>query len=132
MCQHLFSPPKTPQTVQSQKKTQDLHPKCACDFSHPHPKQLQEQEAAHTIEKKSIFGYLIILVRCHSNEFGFGEQVGPKCTIRKFQDVIGSDNVKPGLVFMHGVQYSLQGQGGETHIKKGLSGTKRILGPLPG
>lgn len=37
-----------------------------------------------TIKKKSDFGYLIILVCGHSDEFGFGEQVRPKSTIRKF------------------------------------------------
>lgn len=101
-------------------------------LSPPHPKQFKGQEKNITIKKKSIFGYLIILICCHRDEFGFGEQVCPKCTIRKFQDVIGSDDVKPGLVFVHRVQYSLQGQGGETHIKKGFRGTNRILEPLPG
>lgn len=76
------------------------------------------------MKKESAVGYLIVLVCCHSDEFGFGEQVRPKCTIRKFQDVIGSHNVEPGLIFVHGVQYGLQGQGGETHIKKGFSRTK--------
>lgn len=63
------------------------------------------------MKKQRAFGYLIILVCRHSDEFGLREQVRPKCTIGKFQDVIGSHNVEPGLVFVHGVQYSLRGGG---------------------
>lgn len=41
--------------------------------------------------------------------------------------------MKSGLVFVHGVEYSLQGQVGERDTaKRVLSGISRVLGPLPG
>lgn len=106
-------PPKARLIVKSQKKTQDPPPpsQFSCDFlSHPHAKQLKGQETFK--ERGTCFDHLIILVGRHSDEFGFGEQVRPKCTVWKFQDVIGSHDMKSGLVFVHGVQYSLQGRGG--------------------
>lgn len=52
-------------------------------------------------------GYLVILVGSHGNEFRFREQVCAKCTIRQLQNIIGSDDVEPGLVLMHRVEYGL-------------------------
>lgn len=117
--------PKTSKEGQITKGNSDSHPNflnSLATFS-TSPKQLKVEEKNIPVKKKTFFGHLIILVCRHSDEFSFGEQVCPKCTIRKFQDVIGSHNVEPGLVFVHGVQYSLQGQGGgETHINKDLGG----------
>ena len=50
------------------------------------------------------------MVRRYGDELGFLEDVRPKRRVGQFEDVVGSDEVKPGLVFVHGVEYRLQGK----------------------
>lgn len=52
--------------------------------------------------------YLFVLIGRHGDEFRLLENVTPERRIRKFQDVIGSHEVKPRLILVHRVQYRLQ------------------------
>ena len=52
--------------------------------------------------------YLFILVGCDGNEFGLFKHVGPKRTVRKFQDVVCPYEMKSRLVLVHRVEDSLK------------------------
>lgn len=52
--------------------------------------------------------YLVVLIGCDSDEVSLGKDVGPEGTVWKFQNVVGSHDMKPGLVFVHGVQNRLK------------------------
>ncbi len=58
----------------------------------------------------SIIGevYLFVLIGGDSHKAGLLEHVCPEGTVRKLQDVIGLDEVKARLVFVHGVQDRLE------------------------
>lgn len=45
--------------------------------------------------------YLFILIRSDSNELRLREDVSPEGAVGKLHYVVGSYNMKPGLVFMH-------------------------------
>lgn len=51
--------------------------------------------------------YLFVLIGRHGDEFRLLENVTPERRVRKFQDVIGSHEVKPRLILVHRVQYRL-------------------------
>lgn len=51
--------------------------------------------------------YLFILIGRYSDEFRLLENVTPERRIRKFQDIVGSHEVKPRLILVHRVQYRL-------------------------
>lgn len=53
-------------------------------------------------------GYLFILIRSDSDELRLRENVGPEGAERKLHYVVGSDDVKSGLVFMHRIQNCLE------------------------
>ena len=45
--------------------------------------------------------YLFILIRSDSDKLRLRENVSPEGAVRKLHYVVGSHNMKPGLVFMH-------------------------------
>ncbi len=47
--------------------------------------------------------HLFVLVCRHSNKFCLRKQIGFECAVRKFDDVVGSNDMKPRLIFVHGV-----------------------------
>ncbi len=47
--------------------------------------------------------HLIVLVGRDSNEIRLREHVGPERAVGQLQYVVGSHDVKPGLVFVHGI-----------------------------
>ena len=51
---------------------------------------------------------LFILISRHANELGLFEDIRPEGGVGQLEDVVGPDEVEPGLVLVHGVQYSLQ------------------------
>lgn len=56
----------------------------------------------------NICAYLVILIRSHGNEIRFRENISPEGTVREFENIVGPHNVKPRLIFVHRVKYSLQ------------------------
>lgn len=52
--------------------------------------------------------YLLVLVGCDCHELGLREDVGPEGAAGELQHVVGLDDVKSGLVSVHGVQDGLQ------------------------
>lgn len=52
--------------------------------------------------------YLVILISSHGNEIRFGENISPEGTVRELENIVGPHNVKPRLIFVHGVKYGLQ------------------------
>ena len=58
--------------------------------------------------KNPFLSNLFVLVCSDSDEFGFFEYEGFEGTIWKLHDVITSDEVESGLVFLHGVQDCLR------------------------
>ena len=52
--------------------------------------------------------YLVVLIRSHGNEIRFRENIRPEGAVRELENVVGAHNVKPRLVFVHGVQNGLQ------------------------
>lgn len=56
----------------------------------------------------SKLAHLFVLVGGHGDEFRLLENVTPERRVRKFQDVVGSYEVKPRLILVHRVQYRLQ------------------------
>lgn len=58
--------------------------------------------------RKPEVAYLLVLIGRHGDEFRLLENVTPERRIRKFQDIIGSHEVKPRLILVHRVQYRLQ------------------------
>ena len=57
---------------------------------------------------------LFILISRHADELGLFEDVRPEGGVGQLEDVVGADQVEPGLVLVHGVQDGLQ-------LNKGLS-----------
>lgn len=51
--------------------------------------------------------HLFILVGSHSYEFRFLENITPERGVWELEDVVGPDEMKPRLVFVHGIQYRL-------------------------
>lgn len=51
--------------------------------------------------------YLLVLVGGDGDELGLFEHVRAKRGVRKLEDVVGSHQVEPRLVLVHGVQYRL-------------------------
>lgn len=54
-----------------------------------------------------MIAYLLILIGRHGDEFRLLENITPEGRIGKFQDVIGSHEMKPRLILVHRVQYRL-------------------------
>lgn len=48
-------------------------------------------------------GHLFVLVCCHSDKFSLRKHVCFECAVGKFEDVVGSNDMKPRLIFVHGV-----------------------------
>lgn len=48
---------------------------------------------------------LFILISRHANELGLFEDIGPEGGVRQLKDVVGPDQVKSWLIFVHRVQY---------------------------
>ena len=57
---------------------------------------------------------LFILISRHADELGLFEDVRPEGGVGQLEDVVGADQVEPGLILVHGVQDGLQ-------LNKGLS-----------
>ena len=51
---------------------------------------------------------LLVLVGSDSNELSLPEHVGPEGGVGQVRDVVGSDKMKPWLIFVHRVQDCLQ------------------------
>lgn len=51
--------------------------------------------------------YLLVLVGSDGDELGLLEDVSAERGVRKLEDVVGSHQVEPRLVLVHGVQYRL-------------------------
>lgn len=66
------------------------------------------RQVHHRITYIRVFSYLIILISSHCNKISLWEHIGPESAIGELQNVIGSHNMKPGLVFMHRVQDGLK------------------------
>jgi len=45
--------------------------------------------------------YLVVLISCDSNKISLGENICPESAVRELQNIVGSHNMEPGLVFMH-------------------------------
>ena len=52
--------------------------------------------------------HLLVLIGSHSDKFRFLEDVTSKRGIREFDYVVGPNEMKPWLVFVHGIQYRLK------------------------
>lgn len=52
--------------------------------------------------------YLFILIGSDSDELSLGENISPKGAEWKLHYVVGSHNMKSGLVFVHGIQNCLE------------------------
>lgn len=52
--------------------------------------------------------YLFVLICGDGNEFRFFEHIRPERRVRQLEDVVGSDQMKPWLVLVHGVEYRLR------------------------
>ena len=52
--------------------------------------------------------YLFVLVGCDCDELRLLEDVGPEGGVGQLEDVVGSHQVEPGLVLVHGVQDRLR------------------------
>ena len=50
---------------------------------------------------------LFILISRHADELGLFEDIGSEGGVRQLKNVVGSHQVKPRLIFVHGVQYRL-------------------------
>ena len=59
--------------------------------------------------------YLFILIGSDSDELGLRESISPEGAEGELHYVVGPDDVKPELVFMHRVQNCLESQRHETH-----------------
>lgn len=70
--------------------------------------QLHVQKNIIALLTRKPFPYLVVLVRSNSNEISLGENVGSERAVGKLQNVVGSNNVKSWLVFVHGVQNGLK------------------------
>lgn len=53
------------------------------------------------------FAYLLVLICGDGNEFRFLEHVRAKRGVGQLKDVVGSDQMKPRLILVHGVEYRL-------------------------
>lgn len=70
----------------------------------------------YTVKGRGVFearvraraAHLVILIRRHSYEIRFGENVSPEGAVRQLEDVVSPHNVEAGLVLVHGVEYGLQ------------------------
>jgi len=51
--------------------------------------------------------YLVVLISCDSNKISLGENICPESAVRELQNIVGSHNMEPGLVFMHWIQDGL-------------------------
>lgn len=51
--------------------------------------------------------YLIVLISCDSDEVSLREHVSPERAVGELQDVVGPHDMKPGLVFVHGIKNRL-------------------------
>lgn len=47
--------------------------------------------------------HLVVLIGSDGYEIRFWKHVCPESTVGQLQDVVGSNNMKPGLVFVHRV-----------------------------
>jgi hypothetical protein len=54
--------------------------------------------------KSNYKSYLFVLVGSDCNKFGLLENIRSKGGVGQFEDVIGPDEVEPGLVFVHRVE----------------------------
>lgn len=52
--------------------------------------------------------YLVVLIGSHGNEIRFRKNIRPEGAVRELENVVGSHDVKPRLIFVHGVEYGLQ------------------------
>jgi len=52
--------------------------------------------------------YLFILVGSYGDKFSFFKNVGTEGWVGKFQNIVGADEVKPGLVLVHWIQDRLE------------------------
>ena len=59
--------------------------------------------------------YLVVLVGSDGDEVGLGEHVGAEGAVGQLEDVVGPDDVEPGLVLVHGVQDGLGGRESTAH-----------------
>ena len=53
-------------------------------------------------------GYLLILIGSDSDELCLWENICPEGAVRKLHYIVGSHNVKSGLVLVHGIQNCLE------------------------
>lgn len=51
--------------------------------------------------------YLIVLISCDSDEVCLWKHVSPERAVGELQDVVGPHDMKPGLVFVHGIKNRL-------------------------
>lgn len=51
-----------------------------------------------------MINHLFVLVGSDCNKFGLLKNVGSKGGVGQFEDVVGPDEVEPGLVFVHRVE----------------------------
>jgi len=49
----------------------------------------------------AVFTYLVILICSDTNKIGLRKYICPEGAVRELQNVVGSNDMKPGLVFMH-------------------------------
>lgn len=52
--------------------------------------------------------HLVVLISGHCYEIRLRENVRPKCAVVQFVHVVGSGDVEPWLIFVHGVENCLQ------------------------
>lgn len=52
--------------------------------------------------------YLFILICSDGDKLRLWENISAEGAVRKLHDVVGSHNMKPGLVLVHGIQNCLQ------------------------
>lgn len=62
----------------------------------------------HCEEGATGISYLLILVGSDCDELRLWENISPEGAVRKLQYVVGSHNMKSGLVFVHGIQNGLE------------------------
>ncbi len=50
---------------------------------------------------KKVVTYLVILIRSDTYKIGLRKHICPEGAVRELQDIVGSNDMKPGLVFVH-------------------------------
>lgn len=54
-----------------------------------------------TLRLKCSITYLVILICSDSYKIGLRKYICPEGAVRELQNVVGSNDMKPGLVFVH-------------------------------